>query len=50
MNKETMENNKVELAGVIISEPEFMYESYGENFYKMSLGVKRKSGAETRSH
>lgn len=45
MNKETMENNKVELAGVIISEPEFMYESYGENFYKMSLGVKRKSGA-----
>ena len=24
MNKETMENNKVELAGVIISEPEFM--------------------------
>ena len=45
MNKETMENNKVELAGVIISEPEFMYESYGENFYKMSIGVKRKSGA-----
>lgn len=45
MNKETMENNKVELAGVIISEPEFMYESYGEKFYKMSLGVKRKSGA-----
>lgn len=50
MNKETMENNKVELEGVIISEPEFMYESYGEKFYKMSLGVKRKSGAETRSH
>ena len=45
MNKETMENNKVELEGVIISEPEFMYESYGEKFYKMSLGVKRKSGA-----
>lgn len=45
MNKETMENNKVELAGVIISEPEFMYESYGEKFYKMSLGIKRKSGA-----
>lgn len=42
MNKET--NNKAELAGVILSEPEYSHAVYGETFYLMDIGVARVSG------
>lgn len=42
MNKET--NNKAELAGVILSEPEYSHTVYGETFYLMDIGVARNSG------
>lgn len=38
------ENNKVELTGTIISEPEFNHEVFGEGFYNMYLKVDRLSG------
>ena len=33
------ENNKVELTGTIITEPEFNHEVFGEGFYNMHLQV-----------
>lgn len=38
------ENNKVELTGTIITEPEFNHEVFGEGFYNMYLKVDRLSG------
>ena len=43
MNR-TIENNIVELSGVITSEPVFSHEFYGEKFYIMTLEAKRTSG------
>lgn len=37
-------NNKVKLTGMIVSEPEFSYEVYGEQFFNLFLEVKRISG------
>jgi primosomal replication protein N len=39
-----VENNKVELTGTIITEPEFNHEVFGEGFYNMHLKVDRLSG------
>ena len=38
------ENNKVELTGTIITEPEFNHEVFEEGFYNMHLKVDRLSG------
>lgn len=37
-------NNKVKLTGMIVSEPEFSHEVYGEQFFNLFLEVKRISG------
>ncbi|MBT9667144.1 single-stranded DNA-binding protein [Roseburia hominis] len=37
-------NNKVKLTGTVVSEPEFIYEVYGEQFFNLFLEVKRISG------
>ena len=39
-----LENNNVELAGVIVSEPEYSHAVYGEQFYKLLLETRRESG------
>ena len=38
------ETNQTELAGIILTIPEYSHKSYGEVFYSFMLGVKRKSG------
>ena len=43
MNFGQMENNKVFLAGEIISEPQFSHEMFGEGFYEFDLKVRRLS-------
>ncbi len=43
MNYEQLLNNKVYLAGKIVSEPVFSHEVLGEGFYEMMLAVKRLS-------
>lgn len=43
MNYELMNNNKVTLAGEIVSEPKFSHEIFGEGFYEMQLAVERLS-------
>lgn len=43
MNFDLMSNNKVTIAGKIISEPVFSHEIYGEGFYEFQLDVKRLS-------
>ena len=45
MNFEQMNNNKVYIAGKVISKPEFSYEVFGEGFYEFNLEVKRLSDA-----
>ena len=45
MNFEQMNNNKVYIAGEIISEPKYSYEVFGEGFYEFDLLVKRLSEA-----
>lgn len=37
-------NNKVKLTGTVVSEPEFIYEVYGEQFFNLFLEVKRING------
>lgn len=37
------ETNKAELQGTVLTEPCFSHRSYGENFYRFQLGVRRKS-------
>ena len=39
-----MENNWVRLSGKILTKPEFSHKSYGESFYRFTLGAARKSG------
>lgn len=43
MNFEQMNNNRVYIAGKVVSEPKFSYEVFGEKFYEFSLEVKRLS-------
>ena len=38
-----MNNNKVYIAGKVVSEPKFSYEVFGEGFYEFNLEVKRLS-------
>lgn len=44
MLENAMETNRVELSGMIITEPEFSHKSYGESFFQFALAVERKSG------
>lgn len=44
MNYEQMHNNKVYIAGEIITTPTFSHEVLGEGFYEFDLKVKRLSG------
>lgn len=44
MLENTVETNRVELSGTVLSEPEFSHKSYGESFFQFLLGVERKSG------
>ena len=37
MNYEDMTNNKVTLSGVVVSQPAFSHEVYGEGFYEFML-------------
>lgn len=39
-----LETNNVELSGIAMSKPAFSHKSYGETFYKFTLGIERKSG------
>lgn len=43
MNSANSENNKVTIAGTIVSNPDFSHEVYGEKFYIFKLEVKRLS-------
>lgn len=43
MNFGQMENNKVYLAGEIVSEPTFSHDMFGEGFYEFNLKVRRLS-------
>ena len=45
MNYEDMTNNKVTLSGVVVSQPAFSHEVYGEGFYEFMLSVLRLSDA-----
>ena len=38
------ENNIVEIAGEVVTEPEYSHEAFGERFYIFSISVKRLSG------
>ena len=38
------ENNTVEVAGEVVTEPEYSHEAFGERFYIFSISVKRLSG------
>lgn len=38
------ENNTVEVAGEVVTEPEYSHEVFGERFYIFSISVKRLSG------
>ena len=43
MNNTNTENNKVTIAGTIVTNPDFSHEVYGEKFYIFKLEVKRLS-------
>ena len=38
------ENNTVEVAGEVVTEPKYSHEAFGEHFYIFSISVKRLSG------
>ena len=38
------ENNTVDVAGEVVTEPEYSHESFGERFYIFNISVKRLSG------
>ena len=38
------ENNTVEVAGEVVTEPEYSHEAFGERFYIFNISVKRLSG------
>ena len=44
--EQLLDENRAELTGKVISEPEFSHKTYGESFYIITLGIIRKSGYE----
>ena len=44
MNHELLENNKVYLQGVVVSEPIFSHEVLNEGFYNLNISIPRLSG------
>lgn len=44
MNHELLENNKVYLQGVVVSEPTFSHEVLNEGFYNLNISIPRLSG------
>ena len=49
MDFEQMNNNKVYIAGTVLTEPKFSYDVFGEGFYEFMLEVKRLSDATDES-
>jgi len=45
---EKMMNNTVVVRGTVVSAPVYSHEVFGEKFYRMVLGMKRRSGVEDR--
>ena len=45
---EKMMNNNVVVRGTVVSDPEYSHEVFAEKFYKMFIGVERKSGTVDR--
>ncbi|MBR4407176.1 MAG: single-stranded DNA-binding protein [Clostridia bacterium] len=43
MKYELMNNNRVFLSGIVVSEPAFSHETFGEGFYEVKLSVARLS-------
>ncbi len=43
MNYELMNNNKVQLSGIVKEKPVFSHETFGESFYEVKLSVPRLS-------
>lgn len=43
MKYELMNNNRVFLSGIVVSEPTFSHETFGEGFYEVKLSVPRLS-------
>ncbi len=43
MISDSTENNKIVMAGTVVTDPEFSHEVYGENFYTFKLSVPRLS-------
>lgn len=41
-----LQNNSVTISGMVISEPIYSHEIYGEKFYEVTLSVKRLSGMD----
>jgi len=46
--EQMLDENRAQLTGRVLDEPEFSHESYGERFYVFTLGIIRKSGFEDR--
>lgn len=44
MNHELLENNKVYLQGVVVSEPQYSHEVLNEGFYTLNISIPRLSG------
>lgn len=44
MDKELLKNNNVTLWGMIVSNPEFSHEVFGEKFFRLNIKVERTSG------
>ena len=44
MDKELLKNNNVTLLGMIVSNPEFSHEVFGEKFFRLNIKVERTSG------
>ena len=44
MNYEQMNNNKLQLTGIISKEPVYSHEVFGEGFYETKVEVERLSG------
>lgn len=44
--EQMLDENRAVLTGRVVSELEFSHKTYGESFYMLTLGIKRKSGYE----
>ncbi len=44
--EQILDENRAVLTGMILTEPEFSHKTYGESFYIITIGIKRKSGYE----